>query len=96
MRMKLGDWKFRAFHDGRFKFDGGAMFGVVPKIFWQKQHPADELNRIDLDLRCLLVENGDRRHLDMVVLRFHIEELGVTIRMRDCALEITVLSNMLR
>lgn len=61
--MNLGDWTFRAFHDGRFKLDGGAMFGVVPKIFWQKQHPADELNRIGLDLRCLLVDSGDRRIL---------------------------------
>ncbi len=61
--MKLADWKFRAFHDGRFKLDGGAMFGVVPKIFWEKKHPADEMNRIDLDLRCLLVEHGDRRIL---------------------------------
>ena len=61
--MKLGDWTFRAFHDGRFKLDGGAMFGVVPKIFWQKHHPADEMNRIDLDLRCLLVDSGDRRIL---------------------------------
>ena len=55
--MKIGDWRFRAFHDGRFKLDGGAMFGVVPKVFWEKHHPADELNRIDLDLRCLLVSN---------------------------------------
>ncbi len=61
--MKLGDWKFRAFHDGRFKLDGGAMFGVVPKIFWERKHPADEMNRIDLDLRCLLVEHGERRIL---------------------------------
>ncbi len=61
--MKLGDWKFRAFHDGRFKLDGGAMFGVVPKVFWEKKHPADEQNRIDLDLRCLLVEHEDRRIL---------------------------------
>ncbi len=61
--MQLGDWKFSAFHDGRFKLDGGAMFGVVPKIFWQKKHPADDLNRIDLDLRCLLVEHGSRRIL---------------------------------
>jgi len=30
--MKLGDWNFRAFHDGRFKLDGGSMFGVVPKV----------------------------------------------------------------
>ncbi|MCB1183188.1 MBL fold metallo-hydrolase [bacterium] len=63
MTMQLGDWNFRAVHDGRFKLDGGAMFGVVPKIFWEKQHPADEMNRIDLDLRCLLVDHGDRRIL---------------------------------
>lgn len=61
--MKLGDWHFRTFHDGRFKLDGGAMFGVVPKIFWEKHHPADEYNRIGLDLRCLLVDHGDRRIL---------------------------------
>jgi glyoxylase-like metal-dependent hydrolase (beta-lactamase superfamily II) len=61
--VKLGDWTFRAFHDGRFKLDGGAMFGVVPKVFWEKHHPSDDRNRIDLDLRCLLAENGDRRIL---------------------------------
>ncbi len=61
--MKLGDWTFRAFHDGRFKLDGGAMFGVVPKVMWEKHHRADEANRIDLDLRCLLAEQGDRRIL---------------------------------
>jgi len=61
--MNLGDWKFRAFHDGRIKLDGGAMFGVVPKVFWEKHHPADEKNRITLDLRCLLVDHGDRRIL---------------------------------
>ena len=61
--MKLGEWEFRAVHDGRFKLDGGAMFGVVPKTFWQKQHPADEHNRIDLDLRCLLADGPDGRRV---------------------------------
>jgi len=61
--MNLGEWTFRAFHDGRFKLDGGAMFGVVPKVMWEKKHPADEMNRIDLDLRCLLVDHEDRRIL---------------------------------
>jgi len=61
--MQLGDWKFRAFHDGSIKLDGGAMFGVVPKVFWEKHHPADEKNRITLDLRCLLVDHGNRRIL---------------------------------
>lgn len=41
--------------DGRFRLDGGAMFGVVPKVFWQKCCEADELNRIPLSLTCLLI-----------------------------------------
>lgn len=61
--MKLGDWTFRAFKDGLFRLDGGAMFGVVPRVMWEKQHPADEHNRIHLALRCLLAESEDRRVL---------------------------------
>lgn len=45
---------------GCFKLDGGAMFGVVPKTIWQKTNPADANNMIDLGMRCLLIENGDR------------------------------------
>lgn len=45
---------------GRFKLDGGAMFGVVPKTLWNRTNPADSDNRIDMAMRCLLVEEGDR------------------------------------
>jgi len=45
---------------GFFKLDGGAMFGVVPKSMWNKICPADENNLIDLALRCLLIEDGNR------------------------------------
>ena len=41
--------------DGRFRLDGGAMFGVVPKTLWQKCCPADDMNRIPLSLTCLLI-----------------------------------------
>ncbi len=41
--------------DGRFRLDGGAMFGVVPKVLWEKGDPADGDNRILLGLNCLLV-----------------------------------------
>ena len=41
---------------GFFKLDGGAMFGVVPKVLWEKRHPADERNLCSWALRCLLVE----------------------------------------
>ena len=45
---------------GNFKLDGGAMFGVVPKVLWNKTNPADANNLIDITARCLLIEDGDR------------------------------------
>ena len=45
---------------GTFKLDGGAMFGVVPKVLWKKLIPPDDSNRIELGMRCLLVETEDR------------------------------------
>ncbi|TPN87826.1 MBL fold metallo-hydrolase [Aquimarina algicola] len=45
---------------GNFKLDGGAMFGVVPKVLWNKTNPADQNNLIDIAARCLLIENGDQ------------------------------------
>jgi glyoxylase-like metal-dependent hydrolase (beta-lactamase superfamily II) len=48
---------------GMFKLDGGAMFGVVPKSIWNKLNPADENNMCPWALRCLLIEDGNRRIL---------------------------------
>ena len=45
---------------GNFKLDGGAMFGVVPKVLWQKTNPADANNLIDMSLRCMLIEDGNK------------------------------------
>ncbi len=45
---------------GFFKLDGGAMFGVVPKSIWNKMNPADGNNMIQLAMRCLLVQTGNR------------------------------------
>ncbi len=45
---------------GYFKLDGGAMFGVVPKVLWQKYVPADDSNLCNWAMRCLLIEDGDR------------------------------------
>ncbi len=45
---------------GNLKLDGGAMFGVVPKSIWQRTNPADSNNMIDLTMRCLLIEDGDK------------------------------------
>jgi glyoxylase-like metal-dependent hydrolase (beta-lactamase superfamily II) len=45
---------------GNFKLDGGAMFGVVPKTIWQRTNPADINNLIDMSMRCMLIEDGNR------------------------------------
>lgn len=48
---------------GFFKLDGGAMFGVVPKVLWKKLNPPDENNLCTWAMRCLLVDTGDRKIL---------------------------------
>lgn len=48
---------------GNLKLDGGAMFGVVPKVIWQKLYPADENNLGNWAMRCLLVVTEDRKIL---------------------------------
>lgn len=50
-------------HTGNFKLDGGAMFGVVPKVIWNKLVPANENNLCNWAMRCLFVENGNRKIL---------------------------------
>jgi len=45
---------------GNLMLDGGAMFGVVPKVVWNKVYPADENNLANWSMRCLLVEDEDR------------------------------------
>jgi len=52
--------KIHSIEAGNFKLDGGAMFGVVPKVLWQKTNPADSNNMIEMGSRCMLIENGNR------------------------------------
>lgn len=48
---------------GFFKLDGGPMFGVVPKVLWNKLNPADERNLCQWAMRSLLIETGSRKIL---------------------------------
>jgi glyoxylase-like metal-dependent hydrolase (beta-lactamase superfamily II) len=52
--------KLYSIDTGYFKLDGGAMFGVVPKVMWNKLNPADENNLCSWAMRCLLIEDGNR------------------------------------
>ncbi|MBD3167108.1 MBL fold metallo-hydrolase [bacterium] len=56
--MKFGEFEVFLLEDGAFRLDGGAMFGVVPKVMWQKLAPPDDSNRILLHANCLLVKTG--------------------------------------
>jgi methylmalonyl-CoA epimerase len=53
--IRLGDIEIVTVSDGFFYLDGGAMFGVVPKTFWEKKAPPDERNRIRMAMRCILL-----------------------------------------
>ena len=57
--MRFGRFQVEIFSDGTFKLDGGSMFGVVPKVLWEKAKPADALNRIEMDMNCLLIRDAD-------------------------------------
>src|SRR6184192_51311 len=61
--MKVGAFDIQPVTDGRFRLDGGAMFGVVPKILWEKCCQPDEQNRISLGLNCLLIRAGRKNIL---------------------------------
>lgn len=54
---QIGRLTCHALDGGAVRLDGGAMFGVVPKVLWQRHIPPDERNRIRLAMRCLLVEH---------------------------------------
>ena len=54
--MQLGAFQIEPIRAGVFKLDGGAMFGVVPRVLWAKLVPPDEQNRVPMALNCLLVK----------------------------------------
>ena len=58
--MKIGPYDIAPVETGTFRLDGGAMFGVVPWVFWSKTNPPDERQRITLAARCLLIRGNGR------------------------------------
>ena len=56
--LTLGDLDITHVDDGAYYLDGGAFFGVVPKVLWQRRLPADAMNRIPTGMNSLLVRAG--------------------------------------
>ena len=57
-RQILGDFELSIFSDGTYPLDGGAFFGVVPKIMWSRKVQADEKNFVQAGLNSLLIRTG--------------------------------------
>jgi len=89
--MQFGPWDVQIVSGGTFRLDGGAMFGTVPKVVWNKIYPADEENQILMATNCLLIRgevagkkhvilvdngNGDKESDDFMA-RFKFEGRGV-------------------
>lgn len=52
--------KLSAIEPARFKLDGGGMYGIIPKPLWNRVHPADEQNRVELALRLWVLQKADK------------------------------------
>lgn len=50
-------------HPAKFKLDGGAMFGIIPKPLWEKKIRPDEFNRINMSLRIAYIETKSKKIL---------------------------------
>ena len=59
----LGDFELTAVSDGTYVADGGAFFGVVPKVLWQRKVKADDLNRITVSCNSVLIQAGNQNIL---------------------------------
>jgi glyoxylase-like metal-dependent hydrolase (beta-lactamase superfamily II) len=57
-RLTLGDFELTAVSDGSYPLDGGALFGVVPKVIWSKKVTADENNFVTAGLNSVVVRTG--------------------------------------
>lgn len=55
--------KISLLHPATFKLDGGAMFGIIPKPLWERKIKPDELNRISMSLRVVLIETKNKKIL---------------------------------
>jgi len=62
-RRQIGEAEVFSLTDGNFRLDGGAMFGTIPRVLWEKVAPPDEENRIQLRINPLLIRLGGKNVL---------------------------------
>jgi len=95
--MQIGDYRLHSLDLQDFALDGGSMFGVVPKVMWEKLTPSDELNRVMLKTRGLLI-SGNGRHIlvDTGMGTAWSQKLRSIYRLSDFRLETELATHGLR
>ncbi|MCH2101559.1 MAG: MBL fold metallo-hydrolase [Planctomycetes bacterium] len=83
---QVGRFQVTALRDARFALDGGAMFGVVPRVLWEQLTPVNDDHTIPLSTTPFLVQDGTctiviepglgRRWPDKQRAMFHIDSSG--------------------
>ncbi|GBD23418.1 putative quorum-quenching lactonase YtnP [bacterium HR29] len=66
-RYRVGDFDIAVVSDGTMRLDGGAVFGIVPRVLWEPvvgPENVDSQHRVPLGLNCMLVRRGE--HLLLV------------------------------
>ncbi len=63
IRFETGGVRFHVLRAGTLWLDGGAMFGVVPRVVWERLRPPDDRHRIELAMNVLLIQDGVRNTL---------------------------------
>ncbi len=58
--LTMGAVELTVVSGGRFKLDGGSMFGIVPKALWERTNTTDEKNRIDMGMNCALIRTSEK------------------------------------
>lgn len=62
-QLEIGPFRITLVRAGSYWWDGGAMFGVVPRTLWGKHNSFDELNRVEAGFNCFVVDDGAQRCL---------------------------------
>ncbi|QDU92556.1 MBL fold metallo-hydrolase [Lignipirellula cremea] len=98
MTLQLGRWQIDVLEAGRFRLDGGVMYGVVPRQVWEKFTPPDEQNMLPYAIRCILarrdgltvlVDTGQGEKLSPLDRKSHALEPGDPLieRLAACGVE---------
>ena len=62
-QLTFGEFELSIFSDGTYPLDGGAFFGVIPKIMWSRKAASDERNYVQAGLNSLLIRTGKQNVL---------------------------------